>query len=114
MAFSIDFMDRLESLPNEYIHDIIFPKLLNTCVKYRNVLPEMEAIENAIASADHSNYLQLAAIIIDTLKTNAERSRIIQEISHNVQKDFQHGIDSRYPKHEGKYYINSIISEGQK
>lgn len=68
----------------------------------------MRAIENAITSADHQNYLQLAIIVMDTLKTNAERSRIIQEIFDNIQQDFSHGLDSSYPRHKGKYYINSM------
>jgi hypothetical protein len=70
----------------------------------------MRAIENAILSADHQNYHQLAIIVMDTLKTNSERSRIIQEIFDNIQRDFSHGLDSSSPRHEGKYYIDSVTA----
>jgi hypothetical protein len=105
----MDLMDQLTCLPYEYVQDTIFRKLFDTCVKYRHVLPEMESIEKAIGSADRKNYRELTIIIIDTLKTNAERSRVLREIFDNVTIDFQHGLDSKYPAHEGKYYINSIV-----
>lgn len=101
-------MEQLNSLSYSYVHDTIFRKLSDTCVKYRNVLPEITSIEQAIKSADAENYLQLTTIVFDILKTNAERSRVILEIFENVQKDFMHAQDAKFPAHEGKYYINSL------
>src|SRR5689334_13220601 len=101
-------MEQLNSLSQQYVHDTIFRKLSDTCAVYRNVLPEINSIEQAIKSANGENYLQLATIVVDILETNAERSRVIQEIFENIQKDLLHARDAKFPAHEGKYYINSL------
>jgi len=104
-------MDQSDSLSYEYVHDTIFRKLSKTCTKYRNILPEIENIEQAIATVDRENYFSLTMIIIDILEKNAERSRVMREIFENVRKDFLHGLDSSNPAHEGKYYINPVADK---
>jgi hypothetical protein len=84
-------MDQPSPLSYEYVHDTIFRKLSETCIKYRDILPEIESIEQAIRSADHENYFTLTITMIDTLKSNAERSRVVKEIFENVRMDF--GMD---------------------
>lgn len=101
-------MNQPSPLSYEYVHDTIFRKLSDTCARYKNVLPEMGSIEQAIVSADRENYHELTLIVIDILETNAERSRIIQELLGNVRMDYWHGVDSKYPAHAGKFYIGSV------
>ena len=101
-------MEKLNSLSYKYVHETIFRKLSDTCVVYRNVLPEIQGMEQAIRSADAENYLQLASIVVDVLKTNADRSRVIREMFENIQKDFLHAHDSNFPAHKCKYYITSL------
>jgi len=104
----MDALDQPSQLSYEYVQNTIFRKLSDTCDRYRDLLPEIESVENAIVSADHENYFALTMMMINTLIEYAERSKAVQEILDNVRMDFWHGLDSRYPAHIGKYYISSV------
>jgi hypothetical protein len=107
----MDYIEQPNRLSYQYVHETIYRKLSDTCAKYRSILPEMECVETTIGSANRQNFFALAMMMIDTLKEHAEKSKAVQEIFDNVRMDFWHGIDPKYPAHQGKYYISSVADE---
>lgn len=109
----MDYVDQPSQLSYQYVHATIYKKLSDTCAKYRNILPEMENVQTTIVSANHQNFFALTMMMIDSLKEYAEKSKAVQEIFDNVRKDFWHGIDPKYPAHQGKYYISSVSDDDE-
>lgn len=107
----MDYIEQPNRLSYQYVHQTIYRKLSDTCARYRDILPEMESVETTIVTANSKNFFALTMMMIDTLKEHAEKSKAVQEIFENVRKDFWHGIDSKYPAHQGKYYISSVADE---
>ena len=107
----MDYIEQPNRLSYQYVHETIYRKLSDTCARYRDILPEMESVETTIVTANSQDFLSLTMMMIDTLKEHAEKSAVVQEIFENVRMDFWHGIDSKYPAHQGKYYLSSIANQ---
>lgn len=93
----------------DYVFNHIFAKLSDTFDKYRDILPPVDDIEQAIVSQQPTDEMDVVLIVIGLLKSRSEDSPLISEIFENVSADFYYGIDpERYRRHEGKYYIDSV------
>ncbi|SKC47383.1 hypothetical protein [Ohtaekwangia koreensis] len=101
-------MDHQSQLSPDYVFNTIFKKLADTFDKYRDILPDIDNVEQAITDATPEDFFDYTMRVINMLKTHAEHSEVVMEIFNNVRMDFWHGSDPAYPKHEGKYYINSV------
>ena len=98
-------------LSYDYVFNYIFKKLGDTFAKYRDILPPIEEVEQAIvANENPKDPFEITLIIVEMLKEHAEKSSLVQEIFENTKLDFYHGLNPEvYPKHEGKYYIDSVV-----
>jgi hypothetical protein len=101
-------MDQPSQLSHDYVFNTIFKKLADTFDKYSAVLPDIDNVEQAITDATPEDVYDLTIRIVNMLKAHAEHSEVVMEIFNNVRMDFWHGLDARYPKHKGKYYIDSV------
>jgi hypothetical protein len=101
-------MDQLNPLSHDYVFNTIFQKLADTFDKYRDILPDINNVEQAMTDATPEDVFDYTIRFVRMLKAHAEHSSVVKEIFYNVGKDFLHGVDAKNPKHEGKYYIDSI------
>lgn len=87
----------------------IFKKLSDTFDKYRDVLPAIEDVEQAIVSKEASDPFQITLEVIEMLKSHGEKSELVREVFENVKRDFWHALKpDQIAKHQGRYYINSV------
>jgi hypothetical protein len=103
--------DQPTPLSYDYIFDYIFKKLCDTFDKYRDTLPPVEAVEQAIVALDDDpeSLREATFTVMKTLKEHAEKSDLVKEIFDNITLDLFHGFKpNTFPRHEGKFYINSI------
>ncbi len=104
--------DQLSTLSHDYVFNYIFKKLSDTFDRYRNILPAIENVEQAIISKKNDDDpFKLTMIVVSMLKSHGEKSALIQEIFENVKIDFWHGlIPEQISQHVGKYYIDSVCN----
>lgn len=105
-------LDLPSNLSYDYVFNDVFKKLSDTFDKYRNILPPVSEVEQAITSSQQDNPFLATVHILDILKEHAAKSPLIEEIFENVKRDMWHGIDpEKVGRHKGKYYIESIVKE---
>ena len=104
-----DMDDQLSTLSHDYVFNHVFKKLSDTFDKYRNILPAIQDVEQAIVSEKGHDPFQITLVVIEMLKSHGEKSDLIQEIFQNVRRDFWHALKpEQISRHEGKYYVNSV------
>jgi hypothetical protein len=105
-------IDESIQLSHDYVFNYVFKKLSDTFEKYRGILPDIDALEQAITSIapeKAEDVFEITVHILQMLKSHAEKSKLISEIYENVRNDFWHILKpSKIPKHKGKYYIDSV------
>jgi hypothetical protein len=98
-------------ISHDYIFNDVFRKLSNTITKYRDTIPPLNDIEQAIIAGEKDDPFLLTVHILDMLKVHAANSQIEAEIFDNVRKDFWHGPGAtKIKRHIGKYYITSFTA----
>ena len=103
--------DEESMLSHDYVFNYVFKKLSDTFDKYRNILPPVSEVEEAITKGEHDDeaIFTVTVNILTVIKKHAETSPLIAEIFENLRRDFWHGITPKQvKKHEGKYYIDSV------
>jgi triphosphoribosyl-dephospho-CoA synthetase len=96
-------------LSYDYVFNHVFRKLSQTFEKYRDILPAINDVENAIVSQKGDDPFQMTLDVIEMLKVHSEKSELVYEVFENVRSDFWHALrPEEVQRHSGKYYINSI------
>lgn len=104
--------DQLSPLSYDYVFNYVFKKLGDTFDKYRDLLPVIEDVEQAIVSREVNDPFQITMSVIEMLKYHAEKSELVNEVYENVKRDFWHALKpDQISKHEGKYYINCVAGK---
>lgn len=102
-------MSENSRLSYDYVFNYMFKKLSDTFDKYRDILPVIDDVEQAIVSKEPTDGVDIIVIVASLLKSRGEDSPLVAEIFENFKRDFYHGVEpERVRKHEGKYYIDSV------
>jgi hypothetical protein len=102
-------MSEDSGLSYDYVVNYMFKKLSATFDKYRDILPVIDEVEQAIVSKEPSDGVDIVLIVAAALKNRCEDSPLVGEIFENFKRDFYHGLEpERVEKHEGRYYIDSV------
>ena len=93
-------MDRL-------VFEKIFAKLSATFLEYREIIPAVAELEDALVNTEKENSLEIAVHILDTLKSHAAKSAIANQILNNISQDYWHALRPNEVKpYPGETYLS--------
>jgi hypothetical protein len=93
----------------EYVDGII-DKFILTCDKYRSVIPEFDKMVQEIETGPlPDDKFAFVLKIVENLAKYKTASPFMNELFENIKMDFLHGSNEDLPRHEGKFYIDSVV-----
>jgi len=82
--------------------------LSDTFDKYRDVLPAIENVEQAIVSKETSGPFQITLEVIEMLKNQGEKSELVHEVFENVSETLGAHLNLTRSPNTKERTINSV------
>jgi hypothetical protein len=81
-----------------------------TCEKYEDLIPELDnMLEDIQAEPKPTDHFSFVLRVVENLAKYKSTSPFMNELFENIKMDFLHGSNEDLPRHEGKFYIDSVV-----